>query len=89
MPPRNSARADNYDRQVRYILGENESPNQPVGEYLTKEYMRLKELASEKMECSICLTGIDCRMCCCLLSCGHSFHYICVKKVSICPLCRQ
>ena len=77
------------DQQTRYVLGNNDVPNQPVGEFLGKEFLRLKSLANEPIECSICLSAICCDKCCCLLSCGHVFHYFCVSKVSVCPLCRQ
>ena len=32
---------------VRYILGNNETPNQPVSEFLVKEFVRLKNIANE------------------------------------------
>ena len=76
-----------YDKQLRYIF--NESPNQPVGEFLGKEYMRLKENANEPLNCSICLGDICCDKCICLLMCGHSFHLLCIQKTQICPLCRK
>jgi hypothetical protein len=75
-------------QSVRYILGNNETPNQPVGEYLGKEFMRLKEIAKEPMECSICLDEICCNRCICLLTCGHHFHFMCIQRTSVCPLCR-
>ena len=73
---------------VRYILGNNETPNQPVSEYLTKEFVRLKKLANEQMDCSICLDSICCPRCCVVLQCGHYGHFMCLQKLSICPLCR-
>jgi hypothetical protein len=74
--------------QSRYILGGNETPNQPVGEFLGKEFLRLKGIAKEPMDCSICLEQICCDKCVCLLACGHVFHYMCISKQTTCALCR-
>ena len=87
--PRQSAGTQTQQQPVRYILNNNETPNQPVSEYLSKEFMRLKGLAGENMDCSICLDPICCQRCICLLLCGHSFHYMCIQKQSICPVCRS
>lgn len=73
---------------IRYVLGNNETPNQPVSVFLTKEFVRLKQLAGEPMDCSICLESICCVRCCVVLQCGHWGHFLCLQKQLICPLCR-
>ena len=89
MPRQNNAGTQTPQQTVRYILGNNETPNQPVSEFLAKEFMRLKGIANENMECSICLEPICCNKCICLLMCGHSFHFVCIQKQSVCALCRS
>lgn len=88
MPRQNNAGTQTPPQTVRYILGNNETPNQPVSEFLAKEFMRLKGIANENMECSICLDTICCQRCCVVLQCGHYGHFMCLQKLSICPLCR-
>lgn len=78
----------NASTQTRFILGNNETPNQPVGEFLAKEFVRLKGLANEQMDCSICLDPICCTRCVVVLMCGHWGHFMCLQKQSVCPLCR-
>lgn len=79
----------NSQINVRYILGNNETFNQPVSEFLSKEFVRLKKIANEPMDCSICLDSICCERCVIVLICGHYGHFMCLQKQSICPLCRQ
>ena len=86
--PRAAATQTPPEPQVRYMLGNNETPNQPVGEFLAKEFFRLKKIANEPMECSICLDTICCDRCIVVLLCGHVGHFMCLQKQSICPLCR-
>jgi len=88
------ARGNNISTQtqstsVRYILGNNETPNQPVSEFLAKEIVRLKGLAKETMDCPVCLEQICCNRCVVVLICGHYGHFMCLQKQSVCPLCRS
>jgi len=71
----------------RLVLGT--QPNQPVGFFLAKEIYRLKTLANEPLECSICLESICCNLCFSVLMCGHGYHYSCIVQnvTGKCPLC--
>ena len=74
-------------KATRFTLGT--QPNQPVGSFLSKEYMRLKLQTNEPLECSICLEDICCNRCICVLMCGHHYHFECISKnqTGKCPLC--
>ena len=76
-------------RATRYTLGT--QPNQPVGLFLAREWFRLKAIANEPMECSICLEAICCDKCVCVLMCGHNYHYSCITQnlTGKCPLCQK
>lgn len=76
-------------RAVRYTLGT--QPNQPVSLFLARELFRLKAIANEPMECSICLDPICCDRCVCVLMCSHHFHYSCItqNESGCCPMCRK
>ena len=87
--PRARANSSSQTPTTRYVLGNNETPNQPVSEFLAKEFIRLKKIANEPMDCPICLDAICCDRCVCVLLCGHYGHYMCLQKQSICPLCRS
>ena len=64
-------------------------PIRPVKDYLKNQMWDLLKDKGEKIECSICLSEIDCKNCYSLLTCGHSFHLCCVFRCKNCPLCRN
>ncbi len=66
-----------------------QEPIRVVKDYLKNQMWDLKKEKGENIECSICLSEIDCRNCYSLLTCGHSFHLCCVLKCKNCPLCRN
>ena len=63
-------------------------PIRLVKDFLKNQFWQLKKDKGETMECSICLSDIDCEKCFCLLTCGHNFHVCCIFKCTNCPLCR-
>jgi hypothetical protein len=62
-----------------------------VSKHLSENYFSMAKDLNKDMECSICLSNIDCKNCFTLLSCGHSFHAGCLLflKEKICPVCRD
>jgi len=62
-----------------------------VSKHLSENYFSMAKDLNKDMECSICLSNIDCKCCFTLLSCGHSFHAGCLLflKEKICPVCRD
>jgi len=91
---RNNRRNDNYntDEGRLIILDETcidlKTPIRPVKDFLKNTYFDMIKERGEKIECTVCLDEIDCKKCCSLLSCGHSYHLCCIMKCESCPLCR-
>ena len=73
---------------TRYVLNDNETPNQPVSHFFAKEWLRVKTTLNESLDCSICLEPIICPNCITVLLCSHSYHIQCIHTQKICPLCR-
>ena len=66
-----------------------QEPIRPVKDFLKNQFWEMKKDKQETLECSICITEIDCKNCFSLLTCGHSFHLCCIFKCTNCPLCRN
>ena len=81
-------RNNNSIQTTRYLI-QSIDVNSPVSDFLVSEFMRLKLLAKETMDCAVCLSEICCEKCFILLQCGHGYHYKCLAKISICPICRS
>ena len=66
-----------------------DDPVRPVKSFLKNQVWELLKEKQKEIECSICLEGIDCKNCYCLLTCGHSFNLCCIVGQTRCPLCRN